>query len=480
MKRTRTNRSVLLAMGMASAILSHTALADTNVYWDPQQTASTGGSGSGTWANNGGSYWFDGSSNMTWSTNSYLANFNNLPANTTATITVNGAISTAGLNFGKTYSNSASSVYELVSGTNAGLSITTSWSSIYVYSGTARISVPITSVVGGINLYGNMILDGANTYSGATTINAVNGSGTITAGRNNVFGTTADLKFQGGTVDLNGTSQQLNVLRDNGTTAGGFINSSNTLATLTVWTAVTNTFSPTISGKIQLVKNGNGKETLTNANTYTGSTTIWQGTLALSGSGSINKSSEIIVGSGATFDVSAVTNGFHLTAGQTLRGSGSVTGEVTIDSGAKLQAGSGSGTLNIGGVSFTEGSTFAADIGSGGATRLNVTGSVTLNNATLALAVSGITPTDGQLFFIVTNDSTDSVTGTFNNLAQGDQLTIGGNTFQISYAGDSTGNTFTGGNDIVLKAIVSPIPEPAALSLMAAGLLAIAGKRIQR
>ena len=43
-----------------------------------------------------------------------------------------------------------------------------------------------------------------------------------------------------------------------------------------------------------------------------------------------------------------------------------------------------------------------------------------------------------------------------------------GNQFKISYTGDSVGNTFLGGNDVVLQAI----PEPSAWALATIGLTA--------
>ena len=77
--------------------------------------------------------------------------------------------------------------------------------------------------------------------------------------------------------------------------------------------------------------------TLSGANTYTGNTTISNGTLALSGSGSIS-STNIIVVSGATFDVSALAN-YTLNSGQNLEGSGSVGAS---GSGSMMTAASGS------------------------------------------------------------------------------------------------------------------------------------------
>ena len=80
-----------------------------------------------------------------------------------------------------------------------------------------------------------------------------------------------------------------------------------------------------------LTKNGAGTLTLSAANTYTGSTTINAGTLALGSTGAIANSRNIAVAGGAGFDVSAVPGGFVLGAAQTLSGSGVVNGAVAVN-----------------------------------------------------------------------------------------------------------------------------------------------------
>ena len=90
----------------------------------------------------------------------------------------------------------------------------------------------------------------------------------------------------------------------------------------------------------------NGMLTLTNANTYTGNTTISAGTLALSGSGSI-ASPTITVATNATFDVSAVTP-----AGFSLNGSGTLALNIDKTSGTLTQ-----GELAIGAKNLTYGGT---------------------------------------------------------------------------------------------------------------------------
>jgi len=117
-------------------------------------------------------------------------------------------------------------------------------------------------------------------------------------------------------------------------------------------TANTPTLVANVSGG--LVKNGAGTLTLTGANSFTGTTTVSNGTLALGTGGSL-ASSNLAVASGATFDVSAIS--FTLTAGQNLLGSGTNNGAVSVASGAKVFAGTDGG---IGTNTFTGNLTFAS------------------------------------------------------------------------------------------------------------------------
>ncbi len=71
------------------------------------------------------------------------------------------------------------------------------------------------------------------------------------------------------------------------------------------------------------------------------------------------------------------------------------------------------------------------------------------------------------MFWIVVNDSsTSTLNGVFSNYANGDPIgALPG--YNIYYNADSSANSLTGGNDVVLA-----VPEPAALLMLvvAAGL----------
>lgn len=106
-----------------------------------------------------------------------------------------------------------------------------------------------------------------------------------------------------------------------------------------------------LRGTGHLNKTGAGTLTLNAANTNQGSTLVNGGALALAASGSLSNSTPLIVGSGTTLDVSAVSGGFVLNGAvpQKLSGLGSVGGTVTASAGAIIDPGSNSlsGTLTF-------------------------------------------------------------------------------------------------------------------------------------
>lgn len=174
---------------------------------------------------------------------------------------------------------------------------------------------------------GTLVLSGPSSYTAGTTLSSgiVNLGVAQNGATSGPLGASGAITFAGGTLQY-GVSNQFDY-------SPRFANSTGPISIDLNGTNVT--FASAIAGSntngLALTNStGTGTLTLTGANNYTGDTIINGGALALSGSGSINASSKIRVVSGATFDVSGVT--FTLGSGQTLSGSGTVTGAVTTAS----------------------------------------------------------------------------------------------------------------------------------------------------
>jgi fibronectin-binding autotransporter adhesin len=265
---------------------------------------------------------------------------------------------------------------------------------------------------------GTLILSGANTFSGATTINA----GTISIAADNNLGTapgsavTGQLTFGGGTL---------------ATTVSFTLNSNrgiafNSTATIDVASSTTLTYGGIAAGSGGLTKTSAGILVLNGNNTYTGTTTVSAGTVLVNGSQS---SSAVSLNGG------------------TLGGVGTVGTNTSTSSGGTVSPGSSPGILNTSDVNWSTGSpTFSIELnGTSAGTgydQLNVTGTVNLSGATLNGSV-GFAPATGTTFTIINNDGSDAVTGTFSGLSEGATVTLSGQTFTISYVGGT-------GNDVVL------------------------------
>jgi len=157
---------------------------------------------------------------------------------------------------------------------------------------------------------------GTNAYSGVTAIVR----GTLELGADNTLPTTTILdvdKISGvtdvATVDLKGFHQQIAGLRDTATTnVNGIVtNSSGTSATFIIGATDAFQFDGQITGNLALVKAGSGRQTLAGGatNSYTGSTTVNDGTLALakaSGGSVVAVPGHLFIGDGSGVANSAV------------------------------------------------------------------------------------------------------------------------------------------------------------------------------
>ncbi|HXC02699.1 MAG TPA: autotransporter-associated beta strand repeat-containing protein [Opitutaceae bacterium] len=240
---------------------------------------------------------------------------------------------------------SADNAIEIKNGSGGALNLTgnlANGGNTVTLDGTGTGVTTLSGIVSGTgaivkNDSGNDTLSGANTYSGGTTLNA----GTLTADHNTVAGVsgalgTGGLTINGGTlssdsnntvgnaITLQGNAKFNNVttsgtltqtggslaLTMDGATQSGTVNLSNNNTAQTLTVNVDSGSSSTISGVIQnggtsagnLTKNGTGTLTLSGTDTYSGTTTINAGTLALGASNVLATTSNLNI-AGGTFNL---------------------------------------------------------------------------------------------------------------------------------------------------------------------------------
>lgn len=208
---------------------------------------------------------------------------------------------------------------------------------VFVNTNTVLMAGPADTVyaaLGGTNIVAGFVLNGTTIlltnenkmYIGSAGISGTSASITAMLDTTGSFGATTDwtnavpITLNGGLFDCEDASGTPHNIYSSGILTGGGA----------------------------LTKIGNGTLTLNAANTCSGNTFVGAGTLALGASGSLNNSGQIIVGSGAGFDVSQVS-GYTLPAAKILGGMGVVTGNVTFASTAILNPGSNTvtGTLTF-------------------------------------------------------------------------------------------------------------------------------------
>lgn len=371
-----------------------------------------------------------------------------------------------------------------------------------VASGTAPsgvdllISGPVAEFTAGSTVTktgaGTLVLSGANSYTGLTTISSgvlniqnANGLGTTAAGTTVSAG--AALQLQGGisvgseALTLNGggisNDGALRSISGNNSYAGTITLASASriyadAATLTlsggvVTSGFTTTFGGAgniaetgiISGTGGLVKNGNGTLTLSGADTFSGSTTINAGTLtaaAGSGNAALGSTSSITVNSGGTLLLGA-SNQINNAATMTLAGGTFAKGN--FSEGSTIATGLGSLTLTASGstIDFGTGTvgvlTFAS-LAPGSFT-------LTITNWTGTIATQGTGSTDRLIFNSDQNANLNSFA--FSGYGPGAmEFNLGGGFYEI--------------------VPVAPVPEPstwigAALALGAVSLNVVRRRR---
>ena len=302
---------------------------------------------------------------------------------------------------------------------------------------------------------GTWTLNGANTYSSATTISA----GTLKAGAANVLSSNSAYSLantSGAVLDLNNTAQTIASLSGGGAT-GGNVSTGGTSGILTTGDSTSTTFGGTISGDGGLTKQGSGTFTLTNSNGYTGATTVSAGKLQVATGGAITASSGIAVNGGSLSVNGSISSGVPITvaSGAKILGTGTASGAITLNNGGIIEAGElGVGKLTTGNITFGSNATDLAivnlfNIGTGGSASIinattlatvggnntitiNATNSGSLSNGTYDL----ITHTGGALS---STDFAAFTKGVITGLSgrQSGTLTNGVTALQLLVAGDA-------------------------------------------
>ncbi len=290
---------------------------------------------------------------------------------------------------------------------------------------------------------GTETLTGANTYTGTTTITG----GTLLVGSATALSSSSDVT-DNATLDLGGFSDTIGVLAGSGIVTS----SASAAVTLTVGaTGNSGTFSGVIqngSGTMTLAKSGSGTETLSGANTYSGSTTISAGTLQLGAAHAVPATSD--VSDNATLDL----DGFSPTIGALIGSSSGIvtdntasTTTSTLTVGATGDSGTfsgiiqnASGTAN-GTVALTKTGTGTEIIASG--TKNTYTGPTLVSAGTLEVDGAIVSPiTVSGSGVLSGNGTVKNVTTTGGALEPG-SLTSAGLTLNAGSAFDAVigGNT---------------------------------------
>ena len=273
---------------------------------------------------------------------------------------------------------------------------------VYLYNNTAF--QPARDGTGGmdavLNLTSGALIDSSLNFASGTggSLDHLVGTGaTFTAGDEGYLG----FKLNGtdyGWMRVVFTNNNTGALiKDWGYNTGGSIAAGNVLQSGSTFTLDSSTQSfalgSAIAGSNNLVKNGANTVTLNANNSFSGTTGINAGTLALGASGSIGNSSTITVAGGATLDVSAVSGGWTLGASQRLTGDGGVVGNATIAGTHNAGTGGVGSQAFTGDLAYAGGSVFEWDLSQSsnitGFDTVSATGTVTADSSAVFHVVLG-------------------------------------------------------------------------------------------
>ncbi|WP_447346193.1 autotransporter-associated beta strand repeat-containing protein, partial [Salmonella sp. AM051] len=315
--------------------------------------------------------------------------------------------------------NTLTSQGKITGGTNAVLINSGSKNNTITLNTGTEISGSITDDNNSASANNNLILDGEGTLgSSISGLNSVTSSGdwTLSGATMNLSGTTnSALWVKSGTLIVNGAMTAKGATVDSGTTLqignGGTLGAFNgdivDNGTLTFNRSDAAAYGSVISGSGNVVKQGGGELTLSNNNSYSGGTTIAEGTLTATAGGALG-SGNIDNRAYLKLDAASASDPF-------------IVADLTTHSGATVEIGAGS-TLQANTLTQQDGSTLTADLTetSGPVIRAkNVNLDGTLNVASPA-SQEPIRSTD-DLISLALIESDNAISGDFGD------ITINGN-----------------------------------------------------
>ncbi|HKR76872.1 MAG TPA: autotransporter-associated beta strand repeat-containing protein [Rhodanobacter sp.] len=283
---------------------------------------------------------------------------------------------------------------------------------------------------------GVLTLSGANTYAGGTTINS--GSALSISSDGNLGTSTGTLTFNGGRLQTTaGITSSRAIVLGTGTGTIDVYGQNDSFSGVIAGSGALNVVSSTLGGGSTL--------TLSDANTYSGGTSISGATLALSGIGSIASSRYLFVWNGGTLDISATSRG---TSVSTLDGNGTVAlgaRTLTVTHADDTVGVLAFGNFFSGSVGGTGGLTVAGGTQYLSGTNTYTGATVIDSGATLAVAgVGGSVASSGD---VVVNGSFDISNSAGNSIQQLDgsgSVALGGITLTIGRAGGNNNGLFSG------------------------------------
>ncbi len=279
----------------------------------------------------------------------------------------------------------------------------------------------------------NLVLTATNNGTGTVANNQIIFNGGFSPGRcatlsainNNSDTLTSGIQFSGastvtgGDVLINLINSSLNIATGpgtapftisglNGNTASSVISNQDLIIGLADSCVTSAIFGGSIGGLtgMTLTKNGVGTQTLSGMNTYTGLTSIQEGTLSINGS---------VVG-----DVTVSSGGI-------LKGSGSIGGATVIGNGATLSPGDPIGTITLGSLALNSNSRTVIEIDPAGFSSIQVTDSSAVDGPLHIVQDPGAYTHQGSYLIL----SSGSLSGGFSSISS-----TPGFTFNLSRIGN--------------------------------------------